>query len=128
MSFVVDGLKMRASVRKVPPAVVPPMLSHTSFAEAAVAMERRAVMARRRRRMMRSSVREKRFYMENLAKVSGVTSVTVSLRGQLVAPSARRLDRQRLAGVFTGRRRRAGGGPAGEPPALRTSDCIMRVR
>src|SRR5207302_256515 len=35
-----------------------------------------------------------------------------------VAPPAGRLDRQRLAGAF-GTRRRAGGGPAGGPPALR---------
>src|SRR5207248_698139 len=45
-------LKMRASVRKVPPAVVPPMLSQTSFAEAAVVMNRMVVSARNRRRMV----------------------------------------------------------------------------
>src|SRR5438270_9630979 len=117
MSFVVEGLKMRASVRKVPPAVVPPMLSHTSFADAAVAMKRRRVRAKRRTRMIGSSG-ERGFYMVELVKVSAVTSVTVSLRGQSVAPSARRLDRQRLAGAF---------GVAAEPAALRTSRRIMRV-
>src|SRR5258706_7578694 len=67
MSLVVDGLKMRASVRNVPPAVVPPMLSQISFAEAIVAKSEKAIMVRRRKRM--EPPQSVRFYMVHIAKV-----------------------------------------------------------
>src|SRR5258708_24719799 len=67
MSFVVDGLKMRASVRKVPPAVVPPMLSQISFADAIVAKSEKARSVRRRKRM--EPPQSGRFYMVHIAKV-----------------------------------------------------------
>src|SRR5438477_2329310 len=38
-----------------------------------------------------------------------------------VAPAAGRLDRRRLGGIWFGTRRRAAGGPAAEPAALRLS-------